>query len=67
MKLNLTSIPAIILFIALIIALVVFGPWLGVWALNILFPTLAIPYTFETWAAALIIKGFFTVNVTKKD
>jgi hypothetical protein len=61
------SIFGILLFSALIIALVVLGPLLGVWALNTLFPSLAIPYTFETWAAAIVIKGFFTVNVKKKD
>jgi len=61
------SIFGILLFSALIIALVVLGPLLGVWALNTLFPSLAIPYTFETWLAAIVIKGFFTVNVKKKD
>ena len=61
------SIFGILLFSALIVALVVFGPWLGVWALNTLFPSLAIPYTFDTWLAAILIKGFFTVNVKKKD
>jgi membrane protein implicated in regulation of membrane protease activity len=61
------SIFGILLYAALIIALIVFVPWLGVWALNTLFPSLAIPYTLETWAAALIIKGYFTINVKKKD
>jgi 5-bromo-4-chloroindolyl phosphate hydrolysis protein len=57
----------VILFVLLIIAVVILGPLLGIWALNTLFPILAIPYTLETWAAAILIKGFFTVNVTKKD
>jgi len=65
MKLDSTF--AILLFIALIIAVIVFGPWLSIWALNTLFPSLAIPYTFDTWLAAILIKGFFTVNVKKKD
>lgn len=57
----------VFLFVLLIIALVALGPFLGIWALNTLFPTLAIPYTFDTWAAAVLIKGFLTVNVSKKD
>ena len=55
-----------ILLIALIIFLVVIGPFLSIWALNTLFPVLAIPYTFDTWCAAILIKGFLTVSVSKK-
>jgi hypothetical protein len=57
----------VILFVLLIVALLALGPLLGIWALNTLFPVLNIPYTLDTWAAAILIKGFFTVNVTKKD
>ena len=56
-----------VFLIALIIFLVVVGPFLSIWALNTLFPVLAIPYTFDTWCAAILIKGFLTVNVSKKD
>jgi len=56
-----------VFLIALIIFLVVMGPFLSIWALNTLFPTLAIPYTFDTWCAAILIKGFLTVSVSKKD
>lgn len=56
-----------IAFILLVIAVIVLGPFAGIWALNTLFPALAIPYTFDTWCAAILIKGFLTVNVTKKD
>jgi len=31
------------------------GPLLIIWSLNTLFPSLAIPYTIETWAAAFIL------------
>jgi hypothetical protein len=41
--------------IAFIIFAVVFGPFITIWALNTLFPVLAIPYTFETWAAVIVI------------
>lgn len=33
------------------------GPLATLWSLNTLFPALAIPYTFSTWAAALILFG----------
>jgi hypothetical protein len=57
----------IILALAFIIALVVIGPILTIWSLNILFPVLAIPYTLETWAAVVLLGGVFksTVNVKK--
>jgi len=53
-------------FLAFIIILVAVGPLLTIWALNTLFPVLAIPYTIETWAAVILIKGLLTVQVTKK-
>jgi hypothetical protein len=44
---------AIIIAVILVIALVAVGPLLTLLALNTLFPTLAIPYTFGTWLATL--------------
>lgn len=44
---------AIIGVLILVIALVAVGPLLTLLALNTLFPTLAIPYTFGTWLATL--------------
>jgi len=54
----------LILAIAFIIFLVVIGPILTIWALNTLFPTLAIPFTLETWAAVVIIGGVLKSRVT---
>jgi len=45
-----------ILIILLIIALIAIGPLLSIWALNTLF-ALAIPFTWKTWLAALILGG----------
>jgi hypothetical protein len=56
-----------IFFILLALLLIVFGPFLSIWALNALFPVLAIPYTFETWCAVILLKGFLTVQLNKKD
>ncbi len=46
---------AVVAFIATPIALI--------WALNTLFPILAIPYTVATWAAAFIVAGVFTAKI----
>ena len=46
--------------IVLIVAVIVFGPILGIWSLNTLFPVLNIPYTWETWAAYFLIFGSLT-------
>jgi len=56
-----------VIFAVVILALIVIGPFLTVWALNTLFPALAIPYTLETWAAMVILGGLFksSVNVHK--
>lgn len=56
----------IVLAIALIIALVAIGPLLTLWALNTLFPVLAIPYTLETWAATVLLVGALKAKVTAK-
>ncbi len=45
----------VVAIIALVVALIVAGPLLVIWALNTLFPVLAIPYTIWTWLAALIL------------
>jgi hypothetical protein len=56
----------IVLLIALIVFMIVVGPLLTIWALNIVFPVLAIPYTFWTWLAIIILGGFLRANVTLK-
>ena len=41
--------------ITLIAIAIVIGPLLGIWALNTLFPVLAIAYTWETWCAFALL------------
>lgn len=53
---------AVVLLIALIIAAIIFGPLITIWALNALFPSLAIAYTFKTWLASLLLGGIFAGN-----
>ena len=54
-------------WLALIVIIVIVGPLLSIWALNTLFPVLAIPYTIQTWAAMLLIGSVFRgVDVNTK-
>lgn len=56
----------IILLLALVIFLIVVGPFLTIWALNTLFPALAIGYSFDTWLAVILLGGVFKSTVTMK-
>jgi hypothetical protein len=56
----------VLAFAVLIIFLVVLGPLVTIWALNTLFPVLAIPYTFDTWLAVIIVGGLFKTSVNVK-
>lgn len=60
--------------LAICILLVAFAAVIGmpialIWALNTLFPVLAIPYGIETWLAAFIIPAAFKTELSfkKKD
>jgi hypothetical protein len=56
------------LWLVLIVIVIVVGPLLSIWALNTLFPALAIPYTIQTWAAVMLVGGMFRGSFsTKKD
>jgi hypothetical protein len=50
----------LILGISLLLTVVVIGPLVGIWSLNTLFPVLAIPYTWQTWLAFLLLFGSVT-------
>ena len=60
------SIVKVTLAIALILVLLAIGPWLVIWALNTLFPVLAIQFTFWTWCAVVVFGTFFRANVSVK-
>ena len=57
----------LILIVALVIFVIVIGPLATIWALNTLFPALAIPFTFDTWVAAVILGGLFKTSISQKD
>lgn len=52
--------------VVLILALIVLGPLATIWALNTLFPVLAIPYTVWTWLAVVVLGLFLRSNVEYK-
>jgi hypothetical protein len=52
--------------IALVVLLLIAGPLLTIWALNTLFPVLAIEYTVWTWLAALILGALLSPTVRVK-
>ena len=54
--------------IAFVVVLVAIGPLATIWALNALFPALAIAYSLETWVAVVILGAALRANVSiKKD
>lgn len=54
------SLVKLILGVSLLILVIILGPLAGIWSLNTLFPVLAIPYTWETWLAFLLLFGSAT-------
>lgn len=55
-----------VFLIALIVALIIVGPLATIWALNTLFPALAIPYEFLTWLAVIVLGSALRANVNVK-
>ena len=59
-----------VVLVLVLLAAVILGPWIVIWAWNTLFGTVhMIPYTFWTWLAVLIIGVFLSPNVrvSRKD
>lgn len=52
-----------VVLIVIGLVLIFVGPLLTIWALNTLFPALAISYSIETWFAVLILGAFLRANV----
>ena len=56
-----------IFWVAVVIFLIAIGPILTIWALNTLFPVLAIAYTIENWFAVVILGAVFKTTVKTKE
>jgi len=53
------------LFLVLLaLVLILITPLITIWALNTLFPALAIPYNIETWLATMILAAVLKTRVT---
>ena len=52
--------------IMLVVAIFTLGPIFVVWALNTLFPILAIPYSFDSWCAVIVLAWFMRVKISVK-
>ena len=65
-KEKIKNIIIIILALALIVGLVFISPILVIWALNVLFPVLAIPYTLNTWLAINVLLGIQYLTFYRK-
>lgn len=48
--------------IILLVVLIAVGPLLTIWAINTLFPILAIEYSISTWAAVVILGSLVQVR-----
>lgn len=49
----------ILAIIALVLFIILAGPFVWIWCINTLFPIANIQYTFDTWLASLLISGAF--------
>jgi Zn-dependent membrane protease YugP len=47
----------ILFIVGIVLAIAIIMPIATIWSLNTLFPALAIPVSFDTWMAALILGG----------
>ena len=56
----------VLVIVTLAVLMVVGAPLALIWAMNTLFPALAIPFTLETWLAAFIIPAAFKSEVSFK-
>lgn len=51
--------------LGLLALVIVIGPLATIWSLNTLFPALAIPYTWETWLAAVLLLSPVSIGTVK--
>lgn len=57
----------VLVYGSVILLLIIFSPFASIWALNTLFPLLAIPYTFETWLAAILLTLLIQARVRSNN
>jgi hypothetical protein len=52
--------------VVVVFGLIILGPLAVLWALNTIFPSLAIPYNLDTWCAVIVLKGFALSTISYK-
>lgn len=50
------------ILIVAVIAALIYLPLGFIWSINTLFPSLAIPYTFKTWCASMLLMTIFSAS-----
>ena len=58
-----TSIVVLSLAALFIVLVVLLMPLAAIWAVNCLFPALAIPYSFWTWFAVVVLTNYSTFTI----
>ena len=58
-----TSLVLLVVCLLALALLIIFAPFAIIWAINCLFPVLAIPYTFWSWLAVVVLRGALSVKV----
>jgi hypothetical protein len=59
---------SIVAILVLAVLIVIFAPFATLWAVNALFPMLAIPYNFYSWLAVVVLNLTLRSSVSfKKD
>lgn len=63
-----TSLVVFSLVVLFIVLAVLLMPLAAIWAINCLFPALAIPYSFWTWLAVVVLTNYstFTIKQSRK-
>lgn len=56
----------VLIIVVFAVLMLIGGPLATIWALNTLFPALAIPYSLETWLAAFIVQAVIKSEVSFK-
>jgi hypothetical protein len=56
----------LVFFILLVVVAIVLVPFTFIWAMNTLFPVLAIDYSFINWIAVCVIHMFFQIKISYK-
>lgn len=57
----------LVVAVLLFVLIFIFWPFVLIWSLNILFPTLMIPYNFWTWLATLLLTMTFSPKPNVKS